>query len=447
MHDVKMYTVPELSEAIRSGTCSVVETVEIFLEKIADKNAYYHAFRSVFAGEARIQASHLDAEIANGLWRGPLHGIPVAVKENIDICGHGATSGSLMRPANIAESDATIVARLKEAGAIIIGHTHMVEFAFGGWGTNTATGTPRNPLDHVHHRVPGGSSSGSGVAVAAGLVPLALGTDTGGSVRIPAGANGLAGFKPSSGLIPSDQLVPLCARFDVVGPMARSVGECWTLFAAMSSQTQRPIPECRRQLRIGVADLKAYGSYSTRVMKAFDQSCAQLRAKGFDLVPFSFPMKVDEVLSRTAVLIGQEAVEHFGGILEKTPEGLDRGVNYRLTDAKRFSKADATAEWLVRADYIAKMQRKMEGIDAILFPTLPVLPPRLDEIIERAMPLGDLTRIINYLDLCAMAVPAQVTEEGLRHSIQVIGKHGDDDLVFALSAEIETTLYGLEEVA
>ncbi|MCM0753463.1 hypothetical protein DEA98_27835 [Brucella pseudogrignonensis] len=158
-------------------------------------------------------------------------------------------------------------------------------------------------------------------------------------------------------------------------------------------------------------------------------------------------MKVDEVLSRTAVLIGQEAVEHFGAILENTPEGLDRGVNYRLTDAKRYSKADATAEWLVRADYITKMQRQMEGIDAILFPTLPVLPPRLDEIIERSMPLGDLTRVVNYLDLCAMAVPAQMTQEGLRHSIQVIGKHGDDDLVFALSAEIEASLSGLKEVA
>lgn len=447
MHDdINFHSVGELSDAIRAGTRSVVETLELYLNRIAGKNAYYHAFRSVFIEEARAEAQRLDEELARGIWRGPLHGIPLAVKENIDVRGHGATAGSRMRPANAGESDAQIVVRLKEAGAIIVGHTHMVEFAFGGWGTNTATGTPRNPLDAMHHRVPGGSSSGSGVAVAAGLVPLALGTDTGGSVRIPAGANGLAGFKPSSGLIPSDKLVPLCARFDVVGPMARSVKECWTLFAAMTSTPERPMPTTRQGLRIGVADPRAYGSYSARVLAMFEQSCTHLRANGFDLVPFSFPTKVDEVLSRTAVLIGQEAVEHFGLILSSSPEGLDRGVNYRLTDAKRYSETDAALEWEIRADRIATMQHHMQNIDAVLFPTLPILPPRLDEIIERAMPLGDLTRVVNYLDLCAMAVPTQTSPEGLRHSIQVIGKHGDDDLVFALSAEIEACLSNLKEV-
>lgn len=446
MHNNILHTASELSEAIRTGARTVTATLEIYLDRIEQQNVYHHAFRTIFAEEARAEACRLDDELLNGHWRGPLHGIPVAVKENIDIHGHGATSGSNMRPANAGEKDAPIIARLKAAGAIIIGHTHMVEFAFGGWGTNTATGTPRNPLDAAHHRVPGGSSSGSGVAVAAGLVPLALGTDTGGSVRIPAATNGLAGFKPSSNLIPAGDLVPLCERFDVIGPMALNVQDCWTLFAAMTAEPSRPMPVPKRMLRIGVADPRAYGSYSARVLAMFDQSCERLRAHGFDLVPFTFSINVDEVLSCTAVLIGQEAVERFGDILTAFPEGLDRGVHYRLTDAKRYSSDNARHAWGVRADHIAAMKQRMEGFDALLFPTLPILPPRLDEIVERSMPLGDLTRIVNYLDLCAMALPTQTSPEGLRHSIQVIGRHGDDDLVYALSAQIETCLSQSKEV-
>lgn len=443
MSENNLQTAQALSEAIRSGRQSVAAILETYLARIEAENGYHHAFRTVFASEARQQAAILDAELAAGNWRGPLHGIPVAVKDNIAIAGHAARAGSMSACAVVAGTDAPAVARLREAGAIILGQTHMVEFAFGGWGTNSAAGTPRNPLDPHHHRVPGGSSSGSAVAVAAGLVPLAVGTDTGGSVRIPASMNGLAGFKPSAGRVPDAGLVPLCRPFDVIGPLGRTVADCWILFEALSHLPGggvRPLPVLDRPVRLGMADPVAYGSASSRVLEAYHRSCAALAESGWQLEPFSFPVDVHEVLSRTAVLIGFDAVEEFGGLLETVPDVLDRGVRYRLTDARRYSVDDRAREWQRREQSCREMIERMSGFDAILFPTTPILPPRLDEIVERAMPLGDLTRVVNYLDLGAMAIPTETTPEGLRHSLQVIGRKGDDELVFAISSEIEARL-------
>lgn len=436
-------TAADLSEAIRNRERSVVDTLEQYLGRIAAEDGRHHAFKSVFMEEARRQARELDAELAAGKWRGPLHGIPVAVKDNIDIAGQVASAGSIARRTTAAAQDAQVISRLRAAGAILIGHTHMVEFAFGGWGTNTASGTPRNPLDPVRHRVPGGSSSGSAVAVAAALAPLALGTDTGGSVRIPAAMTGLTGFKPSWGLVPDAGLTTLCRRFDVIGPMGLTVADCWALFDALTAEPgagRRPLPVLDRPLRIGVADPVKYGSYSGRVLEAFRAACDLLAEQGLQLEPFVFPVDVDEVLARTACLIGHEAVSAFGESMAAGPGGLDCGVRYRLNDARRFTPADCDREWEIRAAKCREMEAAMAGFDALLFPTAPILPPPVDEIIERAMPLGDLTRVVNYLDLCAMALPTATTPEGLRHSIQVIGRHGGDALIFALSEQIERLL-------
>lgn len=435
----------DLSEAIKAGRTSVVETLEVYLARIAQEDSYHHAFKSVFVEEATRQAQLLDEELAAGRWRGPLHGMPVAIKDNIEIRGHAASAGSLARVARTSAEDAPVVARLREAGAIILGQTHMVEFAFGGWGTNSAMGTPRNPLDRVFHRVPGGSSSGSAVAVAAELAPFALGTDTGGSVRIPAAMNGLTGFKPSWGLVPDAGLVTLCSRFDVIGPIARTVADCWSLFDAISAETgsdRREVPRLDRTLRIGVADPVAYGSYSQAVLSVFRETCDLLAASGLKLEPFQFPVDVHEVLTRTACLIGHEAVREFGSLMAADPAALDQGVRARLTDAQRFTVMDYDREWTIREERCAAMRSAMAHYDAILFPTTPILPPRVDEIVERMMPLGDLTRVVNYLDLCAMALPTFHTSEGLRHSLQVIGLRGSDELVFGLSAEIERRLAG-----
>lgn len=437
-------TVADLSSLIKSRRLSVSEILESYLSRIADHDSVHHAYRSVFVEEARKQALQLDAELNAGKWRGPLHGIPVAVKDNIDVVGEITAAGSAVYSPEPATQDALAIRRLRDAGAIILGHTHMVEFAFGGWGTNSATGTPRNPLDLVRHRVPGGSSSGSAVAVGAGLTPIALGTDTGGSVRIPAAMVGLTAFKPSWGLVSDEGLTALCKKFDVIGPMGRTVGDCWNVLQAMlpaDSALSAELSLPKRALRIGIADPVSYGSCSERVLTAFRETCDVLSKAGLQLEPFELPIHVDEVLARTGCLIGHEAVSRFGGVLSDAPERLDRGVRYRLTDAqKRFNQDDYEREMQIRDEKCREMQNAMAGFDALIFPTVPVLSSPIDEIIERAMPLGDLTRVVNYFDLCAMALPDAVTEEGLRHSIQIIGAHGHDELICSLSLQVEQIL-------
>lgn len=442
MHDG--LSVADLSRLIRHREISVSELLESYLSRIAEQDGVHHAFKSVLVSQARQQARQLDAELDLGTWRGPLHGIPVAIKDNIDIAGEVTSAGSCVYSPEPATQDALVVDRLREAGAIILGHTHMVEFAFGGWGTNTAAGTPRNPLDRVRHRVAGGSSSGSAVAVGAGLAPLALGTDTGGSVRIPAAMVGLTGFKPSWGFVPNEGLTALCEQFDVIGPMGRTVADCWTLFRSLLApgnglpdDVQPPV----RPLRIGVVDPVSYGSFSEQILHAFHETCDVLGKAGLHLEPFELPVQVDEVLARTGCLIGFEAVSRFGSVLSYASEQLDRGVYYRLSDAlRRFTREDYEREARIRSTKCRELREAMTSVDALLFPTTPILPAPVDEIIERAMPLGDLTRVVNYFDLCAMALPTARTKEGLRHSIQLIGAHGDDDLIFSLSLQVERIL-------
>ncbi|HLH50228.1 MAG TPA: amidase, partial [Roseiarcus sp.] len=210
----KLLTFKETREALAGGA-SAVDIAKRTLDAIKRDNGALNAFVALDEQRALIDAAHIDALIAAGVTPGPLAGMPVAVKDIIDIVGLPTKAGSPTRAAAPpAAADAPVVARLRAAGAIIVGKTHTVEYAFGGWGSNETTGTPLNPRDRGHPRTPGGSSSGSGVAVAAGLVPAALGSDTGGSVRLPASFCGCVGLKTTIGLVETTGVVPLAQAFD-----------------------------------------------------------------------------------------------------------------------------------------------------------------------------------------------------------------------------------------
>jgi aspartyl-tRNA(Asn)/glutamyl-tRNA(Gln) amidotransferase subunit A len=229
--------VTEIAELCGSGKASSRAILERQLEAIANGNGALHAFVEVFADPARQRADELDRIAAGSGPAGPLHGVPIAVKD-LACIGHRAPGfGSQCYRGTPAGSTAPAIQRLIDAGAIIIGMTHMVEFACGGWGTNHAVGTPWNPIDRKVHRVPGGSSSGSAVAVAAGLVPAAIGSDTGGSIRIPASLCGIIGFKPSFGLVPLAGIAPLSPTFDTLGPITRTVGDARLLFSVLGQRS------------------------------------------------------------------------------------------------------------------------------------------------------------------------------------------------------------------
>ncbi|MFO1352130.1 MAG: amidase [Gammaproteobacteria bacterium] len=228
----------QLAAAIRSGKIVPADLVELYLDRIQRLDPQLHAFVSVYADDARRAARAAGEALAAGHDLGPLHGIPIGIKDLVDIHGQITTGGSAAWNNRVSPLTATIVHKLRAAGMIVIGKTHTVEFAFGGWGTNQRMGTPWNPWDLAVQRTPGGSSSGSGVAVAAGLAPAAIGSDTGGSVRLPAAFCGVVGLKTTVGRISVHGVLPLCPTLDTIGPLTRSVEDAALLSTPCKAPTR-----------------------------------------------------------------------------------------------------------------------------------------------------------------------------------------------------------------
>ncbi|HEX7216076.1 MAG TPA: amidase, partial [Methylomirabilota bacterium] len=226
--------VAELSQAFGARTLSPVDAVDALLARIRRHDPALHAFIAIYADEARLAAEGADRAIRAGQRVGPLHGVPIALKDLVDLEGRVTTGGSKVWAGRVSTVTATLAERAIAAGMIVIGKTHTVEFAMGSWGTNTHMGTPRNPWDAKVHRTPGGSSSGSGVAVSAGLAPIAIGTDTGGSVRLPAGWCGIVGLKVTAGRISTFGVLPLSSTLDTPGPLARSVEDAALLYRVLN---------------------------------------------------------------------------------------------------------------------------------------------------------------------------------------------------------------------
>ena len=285
-------TACEASEAIQAGRLSPVELVDALLHRIDAHEERLHAFAAVYRDEARAAAEAAHTAIRSGHGIGPWHGVPIALKDIIDIEGRVTTIGSKHWKDRVSPTTATLARRLIEAGMIVIGKANTVEFAMGGWGTNRHMGTPRNPWDAKEHRAPGGSSSGSGVSVAARLAPWAIGTDTGGSVRIPAAWCGLAGLKVTIGQISAAGVAPLSHSLDTPGPMTRSVEDAARLYMVLQGPdpadptTLRhvpadPMPALRRGvagLRLGVmAEAERHG-VDADVLAAYDAAIEVLEA-------------------------------------------------------------------------------------------------------------------------------------------------------------------------
>jgi len=279
-------TVAELSAAYEARTLSPVDAVEALLERIRKRDANLHAFIAVHEADARLAAEAADKAIRSGHRVGPLHGVPIALKDLVDMQGRVTTGGSKVWKDRISPVTATLAQRLIAAGMIVLGKTHTVEFAMGGFGTNTHMGTPRNPWDPAVHRTPGGSSSGSGVAVAAGLAPVAIGTDTGGSVRLPAAWCGVVGLKVTAGRISTYGVLPLSTTLDTPGPLARSVEDAALIFRVLNGPDGRdpqtlawppldPLPSLRSGvggLRLAVMPDAERAGVAADVLAAYDAS-------------------------------------------------------------------------------------------------------------------------------------------------------------------------------
>ena len=426
------------------------QATEAALARIERLNPKLRAFVTVAPAHAREQARHLDAQADLGAPPGPLAGVTVAVKDIIDLAGLPTGGGSLTRAqAAPAAADARIVRRLRAAGAVLVGKTHTVEYAFGGWGTNVTVGTPRNPWDAEHARAPGGSSSGSGVAVAAGMVPMALGTDTGGSVRLPAAFCGIVGLKTTFGLLSLDGVLPLGARFDSIGPMTRTVADAARLLAAMLAEDAVALPGSAllatperlgaRGLagrRIGVLESPDVTLHPDTA-RAFAETQRLLASLGVVLVPARLPRTVTGYVSAMNDLIGPAAYAAYAALAEAEPNLLGAPVRTRMLAGRDVPAHRLLAEQVRQRAEIAAAAELFTEIDALLTPTTPFPAPKLEDCDEAFSP-AIFTRFVNYLDLAAISLPMALSAEGLPIGIQLVVPGLQEVRALAFAAALET---------
>lgn len=444
-------TLAECSEALRSRRCNSEALVSRCLERIETLDGQLHAFVEVYRDEALACARAMDGLLAAGIRLSPLQGLPIAVKDLFEIEGRFITGGSVAEPARISTQTAAAVQRLREAGAVIIGKTHTVEFAFGGWGTNAVMGTPWNPWDLRTHRVPGGSSSGSAVAVASGMALAALGTDTGGSVRIPAGLCGLVGLKTTAGTISRAGLLDLCPTHDTVGVLTRSAEDAALLFDAIAGRhaaeagvaqdgwpgpqdaVAGPIEGVVRGLRAWVLPDSERSNIQPEVLVAYDAALATLSAMGLQLVHQPLPQSLSRSMAIAGALMSAEGYASLGALFEREDLTFDPHVRRRILAGRDVSAADYLQLQRERRLAQQAMARAMDGVDVCVFPTNPITAIPLDEVDESQTPLSRLGRFVNLLGLCAVAVPVGLSPQGLPVSMQIVGRPAAEGLVLRLA--------------
>ena len=440
-----------LSQQIANGRLSPVDLVDECLARIQSLEPSLHAFVSVDAGNARLAAEAADKSIRAGHRIGPLHGIPIAVKDLVEIEGQVTTGGSAAWRGRISARTATLIQKLRAAGMVVLGKTHTVEFAYGGWGTNQHLGTPRNPWDATTHRTPGGSSSGSGVAVAARMAPCAVGTDTGGSVRIPAAWNGITGLKATIGRISTHGILPLSTTLDTPGPIARSVEDCAILLEAwqgedpLDAQTRGRRPsEPMATLRFGVKGLRLArmpaserDGVDAQVLAAFDRSVDRLADLGAEIVDVTLPFRFGDLGTATARIISSEAYATLADLVNDNAQLIDEAVRPRVRAGAAISSRDYLSALAEREALKREFAAATAGVDAILTPTTmtPAVPvAAVDQTSTPAM----FTRWVNFLDLCALAVPNGFTEAGLPISLQIVCRGYDEAMALRIGWAYQT---------
>jgi aspartyl-tRNA(Asn)/glutamyl-tRNA(Gln) amidotransferase subunit A len=442
----------ELAEDLATDRTTGTALTEAALERIADRSGEgSRAFLAVDPPKARAQAAAMDQLAKHGIRLSPLHGIPVSIKDLLDVQGEVTRAGSkLLAGAPPAVKDAAVVARLRAAGAVIIGRTNMVEFAYGGIGTNAHYGTPASPYDRRTGRVPGGSSSGAAVSVADGMAHAAIGTDTGGSCRIPAAFCGVVGYKPSQPRVPRDGCFPLSDSLDSIGPLARSVADCAVVDAIIAGEAPAPpktVPLAG--LRLAIPTNFVLDGLEAGVAKAFEGAVKVLRDGGARATEVTIP-----VISRMPELFVKGGIGGAEGFwlhqkwLETDASAYDPKVAARLELARHQTAAEHIGLKALRAEMIRALNAETQAYDALMMPTVPIIPPPI-ALFGDHQSLEDYTRINgqalrnsyvgNVFDRCSISLPCH-EPDAAPVGLMLIGEHGGDAALFSAAQAIESTL-------
>ncbi len=437
--------IESVAALLRSGTLSPVDVVQTCLERL-DARRELNAFITVRGEEAVEEARAAEREIAGGHYRGPLHGIPVSVKDLIDVAGTATTSG-LAVPPRTGVPDAPIVTRLREAGAIVIGKTNLHEFAFGTTSDETAFGPVRHPKDPS--RSAGGSSAGAAVALVEGMCFASVGTDTGGSIRIPSAVCGTVGLKPTSGELPCAGIVPLSTTLDHVGPMARTVADARLLFAAMRGEPIAPREAPAGPLRFGVPE----PYFCDRLAPAVRAALARTRAALLDAGHAVETVAVERAAWTADVylhIVLPEASWYHARMLDTHPGAYAPGVRLRLEMGRYILAEDYVRALHLRDLLRAEVDRTIAMFDALLLPTLPITAPPIgaasvdvDGVRQpvRAVMLK-LTQLFDVTGHPAIALPAGTDEDGWPISMQLVGHRHQTRRLLDLAAAVEQPIAG-----
>ena len=417
------------------------------LERIADRSGEgSRAFLKVYEA-AVTDAAAYDRAARHETALPRYAGVTVSIKDLFDVAGEVTTSGSkLLKDAAPAVRDAVAVARLKSAGFIPVGRTNMTEFAFSGLGINPHYGTPLNPYDRKSRRIPGGSSSGAAVSVSDGMATVALGTDTGGSCRIPAALCGLVGFKPTASRVPSDGAMPLSTSLDSIGSIGRSVACCAAVDEVISGQPLVPSPADLSSLTFAVPSAYVFDDIDQPTAMAFDRALRRLAAAGVTIVTAELPALADiPVINAKGGLAAREAYLYHRRWLESRGDAYDPRVLVRILKGEVQTDADYREVQRARADLIARCDANTKGFDAVIMPTVPKIAPTLDELATdeaygrmNLLMLRNPT-IANMLDRCAISLPCQAPGEA-PVGLMLMGHRNEDRRLLQIADLVERML-------
>jgi aspartyl-tRNA(Asn)/glutamyl-tRNA(Gln) amidotransferase subunit A len=443
----ELMTIEAFARGLRERRFSAAEFVDDLLRRIADDNPRLNAFILVTADLARQQARDADHELQLGRDRGPLHGVPISIKDLFDLAGTPTTAASRVREGHQASAHAPAITRVLEAGAVIIGKTNLHEFAFGTTNDDSAYGPARNPHDPT--RSPGGSSGGSAASVAAGMALASIGSDTGGSIRIPAAACGIVGLKPTFGEVSLDGAIPLSRALDHAGPLVSSVADAALMFGALSGRpVKKPIaPRPIAELTFAVLRDYFCDVLDDDVRARFTEAIDVMRKAGASVIERRIDHAALTAPAYMHITFGDAAAYHAGTI-EAVPHLYTPGVRQRLELARYVMAEDYVRALDIREALRVEVDAALAGETTLVLPTLPILAPTIGvatvDIRGETQPVRALmlrlTQLFNLTGHPAISIPCGRSSAGLPSGLQLVGARGRTEDLLAVASAVESVV-------
>ncbi|MEO0328657.1 MAG: amidase family protein [Pseudomonadota bacterium] len=436
-----MKTAIKLGQEIANGTLDPVELAEQTFETIEGNANQADIFARLTKDRAMAEAKAARKRQQEDALQSPIDGVPISWKDLFDTAGIATESGSRLLKGRVPENDALVVERMTAAGTVCVGKTHLSELAFSGLGINPKAAT--SPNRHGVHLAPGGSSSGAAASVAHGMVPIGIGSDTGGSVRIPSAWNDLVGQKTSHGFLPSDGIIPLCSGFDTAGPLCTSLADAWVATAIMAGETPtlpqaKPLDQCT----FLISESHVLDDLGDNQRKGFEQAIEALARAGATIDRLTMP-EFEEILPLGPILFPYEAWQEWGDAIEAQPDLMFEPVRNRFMSGKGLTKDEYDQASNTMHEIRKRFNAKLAQYDALLAPTVAIAPPEIEPLLNdfelfsatNMLALKN-TRFFNLFGSCALSLPTSQSASGL----MVVGEPMNDKKLTSIGLSIEKVL-------